>query len=124
MSALVRFSAALRVQDRVWRRDRDSRSRSRARLSDERNCVTASFSRGKLVRLAGLEPARVAPLPPQSSVSANSTIGALGAHNEPSSRAPRKGNLDSLTGVRAAGDEGGVATLEFLAVVGGQQAGF
>ena len=30
----------------------------------------------KLVRLAGLEPARVAPLPPQSSVSANSTISA------------------------------------------------
>src|ERR1035438_2732552 len=29
---------------------------------------------GKLVRIAGLEPARVAPLPPQSSVSANSTI--------------------------------------------------
>jgi hypothetical protein len=29
-----------------------------------------------LVRLAGLEPARVAPLPPQSSVSANSTISA------------------------------------------------
>jgi hypothetical protein len=30
----------------------------------------------KLVRLAGLEPARVTPLPPQSSVSANSTISA------------------------------------------------
>src|SRR5881398_349751 len=29
---------------------------------------------GKMVRLAGLEPARIAPLPPQSSVSANSTI--------------------------------------------------
>jgi hypothetical protein len=29
-----------------------------------------------MVRLAGLEPARVAPLPPQSSVSANSTISA------------------------------------------------
>ncbi len=28
----------------------------------------------KMVRIAGLEPARVAPLPPQSSVSANSTI--------------------------------------------------
>ena len=27
-----------------------------------------------MVRIAGLEPARVAPLPPQSSVSANSTI--------------------------------------------------
>ena len=32
--------------------------------------------KGKMVRLAGLEPARVAPLPPQSSVSANSTISA------------------------------------------------
>src|SRR5882762_4311494 len=32
----------------------------------------------ELVRLAGLEPARVAPLPPQSSVSANSTISAPG----------------------------------------------
>jgi hypothetical protein len=32
--------------------------------------------RGSLVRLAGLEPARVTPLPPQSSVSANSTISA------------------------------------------------
>jgi hypothetical protein len=31
---------------------------------------------GKMVRLAGLEPARVTPLPPQSSVSANSTISA------------------------------------------------
>ena len=31
-----------------------------------------------MVRLAGLEPARVAPLPPQSSVSANSTIRATG----------------------------------------------
>src|ERR1041385_2300466 len=32
----------------------------------------------KMVRIAGLEPARVAPLPPQSSVSANSTICAHG----------------------------------------------
>jgi hypothetical protein len=30
------------------------------------------------VRLAGLEPARVAPLPPQSSASANSAISATG----------------------------------------------
>ena len=37
-----------------------------------------SFSEGELVRLAGLEPARVSPLPPQSSVSANSTISATG----------------------------------------------
>jgi hypothetical protein len=33
-----------------------------------------------LVRLAGLEPARVAPLPPQSSVSANSTISAADSY--------------------------------------------
>jgi hypothetical protein len=33
----------------------------------------------KMVRIAGLEPARVAPLPPQSSVSANSTISAHGS---------------------------------------------
>src|SRR5947207_15921321 len=32
----------------------------------------------KLVRIAGLEPARLAALPPQSSVSANSTISATG----------------------------------------------
>src|ERR1035441_780168 len=36
--------------------------------------VVASFVEGKVVRIAGLEPARVSPLPPQSSVSANSTI--------------------------------------------------
>jgi hypothetical protein len=36
----------------------------------------------KMVRLAGLEPARVTPLPPQSSVSANSTISANGPLNE------------------------------------------
>ena len=35
-----------------------------------------------LVRIAGLEPARVAPLPPQSSVSANSTICAEDGNNE------------------------------------------
>src|SRR2546429_4051678 len=35
-----------------------------------------SFSLGILVRIAGLEPARLAALPPQSSVSANSTISA------------------------------------------------
>jgi hypothetical protein len=51
------------------------------------NCASASaqeraadtvfnlFGR-ELVRLAGLEPARLSPLPPQSSVSANSTISA------------------------------------------------
>ncbi len=32
-----------------------------------------------VVRIAGLEPARLAALPPQSSVSANSTISALGS---------------------------------------------
>src|SRR5438046_10546661 len=36
----------------------------------------SSFSLGILVRIAGLEPARLAVLPPQSSVSANSTISA------------------------------------------------
>jgi|SRR5580658_7927579 hypothetical protein len=36
----------------------------------------STSSGGKLVRLAGLEPARLSPLPPQSSVSANSTISA------------------------------------------------
>src|SRR5438045_3351147 len=35
-----------------------------------------------MVRVAGLEPARVAPLPPQSSVSANSTIRANWIANE------------------------------------------
>ncbi len=39
----------------------------------------SEFSLAKMVRLAGLEPARVSPLPPQSSVSANSTTCALGA---------------------------------------------
>ena len=37
-------------------------------------------NREKMVRIAGLEPARVAPLPPQSSVSANSTICARMVH--------------------------------------------
>ena len=37
------------------------------------------FLEAIMVRLAGLEPARVAPLPPQSSVSANSTISATAA---------------------------------------------
>ena len=35
-----------------------------------------------MVRIAGLEPARVAPLPPQSSVSANSTISATKAKSK------------------------------------------
>src|SRR5580700_3063012 len=38
-----------------------------------------SFSLEKVVRIAGLEPARLAALPPQSSVSANSTISATRA---------------------------------------------
>src|SRR5438105_653311 len=38
--------------------------------------LTASKTPKKLVRIAGLEPARLAALPPQSSVSANSTISA------------------------------------------------
>ena len=36
--------------------------------------LSTSKNSENLVRIAGLEPARVAPLPPQSSVSANSTI--------------------------------------------------
>jgi hypothetical protein len=43
----------------------------------------------EVVRLAGLEPARVTPLPPQSSVSANSTISAT-ALNEAVHPALRK----------------------------------
>ena len=38
-----------------------------------------SLSSGKVVRIAGLEPAQVTPLPPQSSASANSAICATGA---------------------------------------------
>ncbi len=41
---------------------------------------------GGVVRLAGLEPARVTPLPPQSSVSANSTISATKDHIQPCPR--------------------------------------
>ena len=44
----------------------------------------------KMVRIAGLEPARVAPLPPQSSVSANSTICAYTVSNEAANRPQRK----------------------------------
>src|SRR5208337_4907272 len=57
-------------------------SRTRTQISDGfcvRTVSQAPFpppSEGKLVRLAGLEPARLSPLPPQSSVSANSTISA------------------------------------------------
>src|SRR5271156_3547282 len=36
------------------------------------------FSGGDVVRIAGLEPARITPLPPQSSASANSAICAKG----------------------------------------------
>jgi hypothetical protein len=42
------------------------------------NFQLPSISLEKLVRIAGLEPACLAALPPQSSVSANSTICALG----------------------------------------------
>lgn len=49
----------------------------------------------KLVRMAGLEPARLAALPPQSSVSANSTTCAKGTHSETTSRAPRKTKVTS-----------------------------
>src|SRR5437867_12602436 len=40
------------------------------------DCGLPAELAGKLVRIAGLEPARLAALPPQSSVSANSTISA------------------------------------------------
>src|SRR3989442_8428622 len=53
-------------------------------------CGICSFSSEKVVRLAGLEPARVAPLPPQSSVSANSTISAT-TNNQAGRREVRKG---------------------------------
>ena len=43
-----------------------------------------------MVRIAGLEPAHLAALPPQSSVSANSTICAQCAHNEAAGRGNRK----------------------------------
>ena len=50
----------------------------------------------KLARIAGLEPARVAPLPPQSSVSANSTICAQEAgDNEAVAGNVRKGKVDA-----------------------------
>jgi hypothetical protein len=42
-----------------------------------------------MVRLAGLEPARIAPLPPQSSVSANSTISATAGMSGPINEAGR-----------------------------------
>ena len=46
-----------------------------------------------MVRLAGLEPARVSPLPPQSSVSANSTISATSIHTLPdAARESKRGN--------------------------------
>ena len=46
------------------------------------SAVNAKSSRKKkMVRIAGLEPARIAPLPPQSSVSANSTICAQFSHS-------------------------------------------
>ena len=53
----------------------------------------------ELVRLAGLEPARVTPLPPQSSVSANSTISAFNALNEAACPKRRKSFLDAAPAV-------------------------
>src|SRR6266478_9079625 len=53
--------------------------------------LTTSETPKNLVRIAGLEPARVAPLPPQSSVSANSTICAQDNHNETARSRLRKG---------------------------------
>lgn len=50
-----------------------------------------------LVRTAGLEPAHLAALPPQSSVSANSTTCAATSHNEPIPSPGRKIKLDQPT---------------------------
>ena len=43
------------------------------------SAVAGDFWKNRLVRIAGLEPAQVTPLPPQSSASANSAICATGA---------------------------------------------
>ena len=51
-----------------------------------------------MVRTAGLEPAHLAALPPQSSVSANSTTCAATSHNEPIPTPGRKIKLDQPTG--------------------------
>src|SRR2546426_2617483 len=51
-----------------------------------RDSALSSFSLGIMVRIAGLEPARLAALPPQSSVSANSTISATRVHSTIGSR--------------------------------------
>src|ERR1043166_5276630 len=53
----------------------------------------------KMVRIAGLEPARVTPLPPQSSVSANSTICAQPFPNEPAGPQFCKNKLGVFTAV-------------------------
>src|SRR5207247_1991124 len=63
----------------------DFNSRSDAQVLGDAPDDCAQVLLSKLVRIAGLEPARVAPLPPQSSVSANSTICAQDVHNEPAS---------------------------------------
>src|SRR6266566_6254512 len=65
------------------------------------NKICQNLSQGnrkKMVRIAGLEPARVAPLPPQSSVSANSTICAQDSHNEAARSRLRKGFYRRRTG--------------------------
>src|SRR5574339_652480 len=50
----------------------------------------------RLVRIAGLEPARITPLPPQSSASANSAICAGTENNEAVSGGLRKRKLGVL----------------------------
>ena len=53
-----------------------------------------------MVRIAGLEPAQVTPLPPQSSASANSAICAQDCRNEAGSGHFRKANLRELRELR------------------------
>ena len=87
----------------------------KAEIQQHAGPVTAGQQRGpalrpvpgkKLVRLAGLEPARLSPLPPQSSVSANSTISALG-NNEAALRGDRKGIFTlPVIGIEFSGQRG------------------
>jgi hypothetical protein len=65
-----------------------------------------SISEGKLVRLAGLEPARLSPLPPQSSVSANSTISAtVGPTGNVLNNPPKRKHGISISRGRSCQDE-------------------
>ncbi len=68
-----------------------------------------------MVRIAGLEPARVAPLPPQSSVSANSTICAPGPIMKQAKR-PGASSFQSAEKPLPAAPAVGLGRIEFLAV--------